>query len=138
MQLLRAAGSTQYAVVTSSDTLPVVALGTPGSNLTVFLANFDVFPKLLLSARVTVTVQGAKAPPSGMARVFRIDESHANAKAAWRRDGSPAYLTPKLVSAYMLASALALESIPVQSSGTSVSFEVELEPHSVLAAVLDV
>ncbi len=58
----------------------------------------------------------------------RIDDTHANATAAWREMGKPDTLHPAQVKALESASALIKESLLFASENGSVLLEMELTP----------
>ncbi|HXG10486.1 MAG TPA: hypothetical protein VNK04_12055 [Gemmataceae bacterium] len=84
-----------------------------------------------------VRVELAEAPPPRAATLERIDDDHANAKAAWLRLGQPDYLNRRQVEELEEASRLVPEPLGWQYQDGVVRFEVELPPHAVAAVTVD-
>src|SRR5262249_3073511 len=89
-ELLHRLGPEQLPVEGRHETVPAwVVRRTAG--LTVLLANHALPCHPIEAQRVHVELAGAPAPLG--ASVERIDDDHANAKAAWLRMGQPEYLS---------------------------------------------
>jgi xylan 1,4-beta-xylosidase len=106
-----------------------------GDNLVVLLTNHALPRQPIANTRVHLEVQDA--PPPRRATLERIDDGHANAKAAWQAMGEPEYLNEKQVWQLEEASRLAAEELSWQYEGRAAHFMVELPPHGVAALMID-
>jgi len=97
-----------------SDTTPTVD---------VLIYNFDVPTATIANATVTVQIHNAKTTPTS-ATVYRIDETFANAPAAWVAMGSPVYPTKAQIAQLKAVSQLKPEKFPLTKVGTSYQFEL--------------
>jgi xylan 1,4-beta-xylosidase len=106
-----------------------------GNNLVVLLTNHALPRQPITTQRVHLEVQDA--PPPRRATLERIDDDHANAKAAWQAMGEPEYLNEGQVRQLEEASQLVGEELPWQYEGRTAHFMIELPPHGVAALTID-
>jgi xylan 1,4-beta-xylosidase len=106
-----------------------------GDRLTVLLTNHALPRQPITGQRVHLEVQDASPPRS--ATLERIDDDHANAKAAWQALGAPEYLTERQVRQLEEASRLVGEAPSWQYEGRTAHFEVELPSHAVAALTME-
>jgi xylan 1,4-beta-xylosidase len=106
-----------------------------GKSLMILLTNHALPRQPITTERVHLELQDA--PPPRSAKLERIDDGHANAKAAWQAMGEPEYLHEKQVRQLEEASRLVAEELPWQYEGRTAHFRVELPPHSVAALTID-
>jgi xylan 1,4-beta-xylosidase len=106
-----------------------------GERLTVLLTN-HALPRQPIEAR-RVVVELADVPPPRAVTLVRIDEDHANARAAWRRLGGPEYLDRREVERLEEASRLRPEPWPWRAEGDRVRLELGLPPHAVAALTVE-
>ena len=117
---------------------PTVAAwaGAPddAGSTTVLLVNVAMPRHPVAEELVTVRLAGLAGRRARTALVSRIDDEHANAKAAWERMGRPEYPHPVQVEVLHAASALVPETLPVVGDGTQASFSLAL-PANAMALV---
>jgi xylan 1,4-beta-xylosidase len=101
---------------------------------TVLLVNVAMPRHPVAEELVTVRLEGLAGRRARTALVSRIDDEHANAKAAWERMGRPEYPHPVQVEVLHAASALVPETLPVVGDGTQASFSLAL-PANAMALV---
>ncbi|MGI8787176.1 MAG: GH39 family glycosyl hydrolase [Pyrinomonadaceae bacterium] len=77
------------------------------------------------------------APKYSSAFVKRVDENHANPKKLWTQMGEPEYLSAAQVEQLNEASRLIKEPIKCDYKDSTVSFEIEMPPHSVAAVTVE-
>jgi xylan 1,4-beta-xylosidase len=106
-----------------------------GGSLTVLLTN-HALPRQPIAAQ-RVRLELADAPPPRSATLERIDDDHANAKAAWVVMGQPEYLGGAQVERLHAASRLAAEPHPWAYEGRTALLEVEIPPHAVAALTVE-
>lgn len=102
--------------------------------LTVLLTN-HALPKHPISTE-TIGIKLDNAPNCSSAVVERIDDAHANPKKVWQEMNKPEYLSASEVEYLTEASRLTEEPIECQYNGSTVSFELDLPPHSVAAVTI--
>jgi xylan 1,4-beta-xylosidase len=101
----------------------------------ILLSNHALPRQPIAVQRVRLEVRDA--PPPRRVLLERIDDGHANAKAAWRALGEPDYLTAEQVRQLEEASRLAGEAQPWRYEARTVHLEIELPPHAVAALTMD-
>ncbi len=124
------------------ERLPVVGKGgtveamatIDGSALQVLLWNWDVPGSDLPEAQVRLVAADAGGPLG--ATVERVDEHHANPKAAWEEMGSPGYLTAAQVDELKAAAAPQVEEVPVEQDKDGQAVTLDLPPWSIARLVL--
>jgi xylan 1,4-beta-xylosidase len=89
-------------------------------------------------AAVRLTIKGRKAKDAGAATLWRVDESHGNAFAAWKAMGSPQSPNATQYEQLERASTLEAQSLPTQSvrRGT-VQIDLSIPRQGVALVVLD-
>ncbi len=126
-QLLHELGGELYEARFSEGTVDGYAAAKPEAGaVQLLLVNHHSLLHDIEAETVAVRLSGCGACVG--ADIQRIDDSHANALAAWQAMGSPEYLTPGQVSALAGASELAREAQPFAQEGDAVSLEVALPP----------
>src|SRR5262249_51877423 len=106
-----------------------------GDRLMVLLTN-HALPRHPIAAEC-VRLELVDAPPPRKATLERIDNNHANAKAAWKAMGEPEYLTRDQVQELEAASRLVPEPHPWRYEGRTAHFEIELPPHAAAALTIE-
>jgi xylan 1,4-beta-xylosidase len=106
-----------------------------GAGATVMLTN-HALPRRPIEAQ-RVRFELADAPEPRAAYLERIDDDHANARAAWVRMGRPEYLSATQVDRLEEASRLVQEPQPYRYQEGQVRFEVDLPPHAVAAITME-
>ncbi|HJU07816.1 MAG TPA: hypothetical protein VJ727_04970, partial [Rhodanobacteraceae bacterium] len=100
-------------------------------HVTLLLCN-HAFPQHPIETEaVTFSVLGANPPLPATLR--RIDDSHANAKAAWVEMGQPEYPDAAQLERLDEASQLREERIEPRTRDNGVEFKLDLPPHAVAA-----
>jgi xylan 1,4-beta-xylosidase len=117
-----------------SPTIDCAAARGP-KGLTVLIANHQVPKAPIAAERISLRVEGAGKP--GSIWLERIDEGHANPKAAWDRMGSPTYPSAAQIAELHAASELRREAVAATEGAGGVLFELSIQPHSVLAIHLE-
>jgi xylan 1,4-beta-xylosidase len=84
----------------------------------------------------TVHITLENTPGIASARLRRIDTTHANAKATWKKQGKPRYPTQEQVKDMMEASELKWEEVAYKQLKKNLSFEIVAEPQSITAIEL--
>ncbi len=133
-QLLRRLGDEHWPAEGAHDTVDAWAVRRPGG-LMVLLTN-HALPRQLI-ARQTVCVELTDAPPPRSVTLERIDDDHANAKAAWLRMGAPEYLSAAEVERLEEASRLTGEPHGWDHQERTLRLAVDLPPHAVAALTLE-
>jgi len=129
-ELLHRLGEEQLPVEGTHRTADAWAV-RQGNSLTVLLTNHAMPRQPIEAERVRIELSEAPAPRAVW--VERIDEGHANPKAAWLVAGAREYLGDKEVERLEEASRLVREPHPWQVEGGTVRLEIDLPAHSVAA-----
>jgi len=90
---------------------------SPGT-IDIVLYNFDVPNSKIQNVSVTVQLTNLKSVPQS-ATVMRIDDTHANAPAAWKAMGSPMYPTQQQIDQLQKTSVVQSEKIALTSTGSN-------------------
>jgi xylan 1,4-beta-xylosidase len=106
-----------------------------GQDLTVLLSNHALPRHPIEARRVHVELIGARAPRA--VALERIDDGHANAKAAWVALGRPEYLSAREVERLEEASRLVKEPHPWKYENGTVHLDVGVPAHAVAALTVD-
>jgi xylan 1,4-beta-xylosidase len=106
-----------------------------GNDVMILLAN-HALPRQPIAAQ-RIRLELLDSPPPRNATLERIDDSHANAKAAWQALGEPEYLNPTQERQLDEASRLVRESWPCRYEERTVHLEMELPPHGVAALTIE-
>lgn len=88
-------------------------------------------------ARERVRIEVPDAPPPRAATLERIDDGHANAKAAWVAMGQPEYLEQRQIEELEAASRLMAEPQSWHAEGGGIRFDIDLPPHAVAALTIE-
>lgn len=127
-ELLHQAGTTLLPVRGSHGTLDVwVTRGADG--LCIFVAN-GALPRHAI-ARERLRIVLTRAPAPGTATLYRIDDEHAHATAAWQAMGAPEYLSKEQRDALLHAAELKPEPLPWTHGDSGLILELELPPQAV-------
>ena len=70
--------------------------------------------------------------------IEKIDDTHANARVAWSKIGSPAYLSSEQVELLELASTLIKEPLLFRPKKDSVLLEIEIPPQGTVLVTLEI
>ncbi len=132
-ELLHQLGEERLPVEGRHDTVDAWAVRR-GDSLTVLLTNHALPRQAIAAQRVHVELDDT--PPPQSATLERIDEEHANAKAAWQAMGRPEHPSPTQIERMQEASRLIAQAHPWTGEGRTVRLEVELPPHAVAALTL--
>jgi xylan 1,4-beta-xylosidase len=133
-QLLRRLGDAHWPAQGAYDTVDVWAVRRP-QGLTVVVTNHALPRQPIAPQLVAVELAGAPRPRS--VTLERIDEDHANAKAAWLGMGAPEYPNGAEVARLEEASQLRGESHTWEHLEGAVRLAVDLPPHAVAALTVD-
>jgi len=126
-ELLARLGTRRWEVAGAHPTVAAqVGAGDDDGSTAVLLTNVAHPRHPVGTERAAVRLSGLQGRRPRAATVTRIDEAHANPKAAWLAMGSPEYLQPAQVEALHAASRLVDEPLAVEGDGTQASFELEL------------
>ncbi len=132
-ELLHRLGHERLPVEGTHET--VDAWVTPGpEGLCVLLTN-HALPRQPIEAQ-HVRVEVTDAPQPQTVSLERIDDHHANARAAWVAMGGPEYLSAPVVQELEKASALKVQSHPASWENQVLRLDVELPPHAVAALTI--
>jgi xylan 1,4-beta-xylosidase len=101
------------------------------ASVTVLLTNHALPRQPIRAERVRVEL--ADAPPVRTVMLERIDDEHANAKAAWRALGAPEYPTAAQIERLEEASRLRDEPQSWAYEGGTLRLDLDLPPHAVAA-----
>src|SRR5207248_2546617 len=129
-ELLHRLGEERLPVEGSHDTVDAWAV-RGGGGLTVLLTNHALPRQPIRAERVRLEL--TDAPPPRSVTLERIDDDHANAKAAWREMGEPEYPDAGQVGRLEEASRLIAEPHPWSCEGRAVRLDLDLPPHAVAA-----
>ncbi len=114
----------------------VDAWATPcRGRLMILLTNHAMPRQPIATQRVHLEVQDA--PPPRSAALERIDDNHANAKAAWQALGTPEYPTEAQIRQMEESSRLIAEAQAWHYEERTAHFELELPPHAVAALTIE-
>jgi xylan 1,4-beta-xylosidase len=133
-ELLHRLGDEQLPVEGGHETVDAWA-ARRGGGLTVVLTN-HALPRQPISAQ-RVRVELADAPPPRAVRLERVDDRHANAKAAWLALGGPEYPSAAQVERLEEASGLVPEPHAWDYQGGTVRLAVDLPPHAIAALTVE-
>jgi xylan 1,4-beta-xylosidase len=103
--------------------------------LTVLLTNHALPRHSIKTERVSIHLTSAPEPRA--VHIERIDETHANAKRAWRAMGEPEYLSADEVALLEAASRLAREPLDWKYENGSAHLDLELAPHAVAFVAIE-
>ncbi|HWG46862.1 MAG TPA: hypothetical protein VN688_29135 [Gemmataceae bacterium] len=133
-ELLHRLGEERLPVEGSHETVDAWAARRRDS-VTILLTNHALPQQPITPQRVRVELTDATAPRA--VTLARIDDAHANAKAAWLAMGQPEYLNANQVEQLEEASRLVAEAHPWKREEQTVWLEVELPPHGMAAITID-
>jgi xylan 1,4-beta-xylosidase len=133
-ELLHRLGNDRFEVEGEHETVEAW-VSRRGEMLQVLLVNHAQPRRPIHTELVHVALHSA--PPVQAAYVERVDEAHANPRAAWEAMGAPGYLSPWEVHQLQAASALRKEPLPVRLEDGVLHVEVDLPPYAVAAVTLE-
>jgi xylan 1,4-beta-xylosidase len=129
-ELLHRLGEERLPVEGAHETVDAWAVRR-GGDLTVLLTNHALPRQPIRAERVRVEL--ADAPPPRSVTLERIDDGHANAKAAWKEMGEPESLDARQVERLEEASRLVAEPHPWAYEGRAVRLDLDLPAHALAA-----
>ena len=113
----------------------VEALAASRGPLThVLLWNYNLPRSAIRAGRVRLVVTRAGRPLK--ATIERVDDEHANARAAWQEIGRPHYLSRQQVEQLRRAAAVRAERLPVNGAAGSQAVEFTLPPWAIARVTL--
>jgi xylan 1,4-beta-xylosidase len=134
-QLLGRLGTRTWPAAGAHPTLAARVGGGDDDAWTAVLVTNVAMPRHAIAAgRASVRLAGLRGRRPRRAHVVRIDDTHANAKAAWVAMGAPEYPLPHQVDALHAASALVEEPLEVEWAGDALRFALVV-PANALALV---
>jgi xylan 1,4-beta-xylosidase len=133
-ELMRRLGSELLLVDGLHETVDVWVVRKEQS-LTVLLTNHAAPRHPIKTEKVEIKL--SNAPSECHAYMERIDETHANARAVWRKMGEPEYLSATEVEHLQEASRLWKEPHPCEFVGDGLYLGVALPPHAVAAITVE-
>jgi xylan 1,4-beta-xylosidase len=133
-ELLHRLGDEQLPAEGSHDTVDAWAARS-GAQLTVLLTNHALPRQPIAPEHVRVELADAPAPLA--VTLERIDDDHANAKAAWLALGQPEYLSADQVQRLEEASGLVVRRHGWEHEGRTLRLAVDLPPHAVAALTVE-
>jgi xylan 1,4-beta-xylosidase len=129
-ELLGQLGTRHWPLATSHPTVSAWVGAPQDDGVSCVLLINVAMPRHAVSTElVTVRLDGTKGRRPRTAVVARIDDDHANPKAAWERMGRPEYPHPHQVDALNGASTITPESIPVDGDGERTTLSLALPPN---------
>jgi xylan 1,4-beta-xylosidase len=133
-ELLHRLGDEQLPAEGTHDTVDAWAVRRETA-LTIVLTNHALPRQPIAPQRVRIELEDAPAPRS--VTLERIDEGHANAKAAWVAMGCPEYPSAAEVSRLKEASRLVGEAHGWEYDGRTARVEVDVPEHAVGAVTVE-
>ena len=133
-ELLRRIGDELLVVDGSHETVDAWVM-RKGHSLTVLLTNHALPRHPIKAERIEIKL--SNAPGRCYAYVERVDETHANARAGWRKMGAPEYLSAAEVGHLQEASRMWKEPHPCECAGDSLHLDIALPPHAVAAITVE-
>ena len=85
---------------------------------------------------ISLTLQTGNATLMEKADLHRVDETHANALAAWLEMGSPTYLSEAQLASLRAASCLTREQLLLTLEGGSAALTLTLPPQGTALIIL--
>ncbi len=133
-ELLHRLGEEALPVEGRHDTVDAWAVRR-GQRLTLLLTN-HALPRQPIATQ-SVRLEIADAPPPRSITLERIDEDHANAKAAWLALGAPEYLDAAQVQRLEQSSGLKGVAYPARHEGGTLRLSIDLPAHGVAALTVE-
>jgi xylan 1,4-beta-xylosidase len=133
-QLLHDLGNEKLLVDGLHRTVDAWVIKKDIHTLTVLLVNHALPKHSIKSEKVKVELLNVNKRCS--ATVLWIDDSHANPKKLWLKNGKPEYLSTSEVEHLIQSSELKKENLKCKFANSKISFEVIMAPHSVAAITL--
>ena len=103
--------------------------------LVLLLANHALPRQPIEPESVRIEIEGARRPARAVLR--RVDDTHANAVAAWRLMGAPEYPSPGQVEELIEASRLIDEGVEIERLEDGLAVTLEMPPHAVASVTLE-
>ena len=127
-ELLNRLGDEIYETSYEKGTVNIYALKKTKSKVLQFLAvNHHSLLHEILEEKISIQIDNL--PVSDVkAEIFRLDESHANAIAAWKEMGEPKYPDKSQMALLEAASYLKREEMIVSKEGTSIVLKTSILP----------
>src|SRR6266576_1352727 len=127
-QLLHRLGTKQLLVDGLHETVNVWVIRND-DKLNVLMTNHALPGHSIETEHISMRLLNASKPRA--AWIERVDEDHANPQQAWREIGAPDYLSEEEVERLMAASEIVRKQQRFRYKDPSISFEINLPPHSV-------
>ena len=129
-ELLAGLGTRHWPVAIAHPTVRIaVGADDDDGTTSVLLSNVAMPRHAIATELVDVRLSGTRGRRPRAARVSRIDDDHANARAQWLRMGSPEYPHPAQVDALVAASLVEPEGMTIDGDGQQASFTLSLPPN---------
>ena len=133
-ELLHALGDETWEVRGEHQTVDVWVASRP-QGATIIITNWALPRHDIETEDVTIVLRNA--PPSRAVWLSRIDDQHANAKAAWQSLGSPDYLSEKDLRHLGDASRVAAAAHHWSQADGSVSITLSIPPQAMASVDVD-
>src|SRR5205823_6446387 len=133
-QLLHRLGTKQLMVDGLHETVNVWVMRSD-EKLSVLMTNHALPGHSIETERISLRLLNASKPRA--AWIERVDEDHANPQQVWREMGAPDYLSEEEVGHLMAASELVGRQQRFRYKDSTISFEINLPPHSVAAVAFE-
>jgi len=127
-QLLHRLGTKQLMVDGLHETVNVWVICSD-DKLSLLMTNHALPGHSIESERISLRLLNAAKPRA--AWIERVDEHHANPRQAWREMRAPEYLSDEEIERLMAASEVVRKQQRFRYKDSSISFEINLPPHSV-------
>jgi len=134
-QLLSRLDGNRIEVIADEKSLTVDCIACyDKESITILVSNHNVPLSPIKEEAINFTVKGT----NGVRSIYleRIDETHANPRRLWIEMGSPTYLNKEHIHRLMEASELIKEPVIWTEDEDGVSFDIVIQPHSVVAISL--
>lgn len=130
-ELVNQLGTRQWPVTLTHPTVSAwVGAHDDHTSTAVLLINVAMPRHDIATEVVEVQLTGGLGRKPRVALLSRVDDSHANARAAWDAMGSPEYPLPYQVDALHAASVVVPEALPIFSDQTGTRFSLALPPNA--------
>jgi xylan 1,4-beta-xylosidase len=133
-QLLHNLGSEKFLVDGLHHTVDAWVVKKDIHSLTVLLVNHALPKHPIKPEKVKIVL--INASKKCLATVQWIDDSRANPKKLWLKNGKPEYLSASEVKRLIKASEMKKENLKCNFVNSTINFEVIMTPHSVAAITL--
>jgi xylan 1,4-beta-xylosidase len=138
-ELLAELGTRAWPCASGHPTVSAaVGARDPGDDATsVLLLNVALPRHPIAAERVTLEIARPDGRPPRAASVSRIDDAHANPRAAWEAMGRPEYPSARQVAELEAASVVVAEPLEVAHDGSRTRFTLDLPPDAMALVRID-